>query len=182
MGDTKDTPLAGQRICEYGKAQYQRGLVDDAVHEFTKLLSIDPDNAVAKAFIALPPKEKELEKARKRLDILKEQQMTLTQMMEDVCPYPDDACDYFGTRGSLCEYAVKLYKEGNVDDAKHEFGKLLMLDPENPTAAAYLEHMDGSCLRLSSDLVAVKQEIAMLLLKEKELASHIASVYQMSCE
>lgn len=174
--------MAGRGICEYGKAQYQRGLVDDAVHEFNKLLMVDPGSAVAQAFIALPPIENELKEARKKLGVLRGQEMTLKKMMDDVCPYPDDACEYFGVRGSLCEYAVGLYKEGHVEDAKHEFGKLQMLDPENPTAKEYLEHMDGSCMRLRKDLGAVQREIGELLLKERDVQAYIDSVFQMSCE
>jgi len=37
----------------------------------------------------------------------------------------------------ICEYAETLYKEGRIQEAKHEFEKALIIDPHNETARSY---------------------------------------------
>lgn len=39
----------------------------------------------------------------------------------------------------LCEYALKLYKEGNIDDAVHQLKQALLINPHNSTAKNYLK-------------------------------------------
>ena len=40
--------------------------------------------------------------------------------------------------GYLCEIAVDFYRKGRYEDALSEFKKVLLLDPNNPTAKAYI--------------------------------------------
>src|SRR3989338_6385947 len=42
---------------------------------------------------------------------------------------------------SLCEYAKSLYEQGGIEEAKHEFSKVLIIDPDNATAKRYLQKM-----------------------------------------
>lgn len=53
-------------------------------------------------------------------------------------------CVHTEQRGSLsseflCEYGIELYREGNIQEAAHEFRKALVADPHNSTAKKYLQ-------------------------------------------
>jgi chromosome segregation ATPase len=41
----------------------------------------------------------------------------------------------------LLDYAKKLYEQGDFENAKHEFSKLLVIDPDNKEAREYLKKM-----------------------------------------
>lgn len=41
----------------------------------------------------------------------------------------------------ICEYAKNLYDQGILEEAKHEFSKALIIDPDNTMAKSYLEKM-----------------------------------------
>lgn len=54
-----------------------------------------------------------------------------------ICPAQESdlASDY------LCEYGIKLHKEGNIEDAIHELKKSLIVNPDNCTARNYLRQI-----------------------------------------
>lgn len=54
------------------------------------------------------------------------------------CVYAEE--DYGGAK-FICEYAKALYKQGQIEEAKHEFNKVLIIEPENQTARHYLREM-----------------------------------------
>ncbi|MBN2483339.1 MAG: hypothetical protein JXD21_03975 [Candidatus Omnitrophica bacterium] len=179
----QETPLGAKGICEYALAQYERGVRQDAVHEFNKLLMLDPGNETALAFIQLPPIEDELVKLRERLARQMKKALDIEKQMADVCPYPPDRCDaYFGVRKGLCEYAVSLYKNDKKDDAMNEFKKLQIIDPENETALAYVAHNDGSCERLKEKLDTLRTEISGLRTAEEGLQAKVDATRLLKCE
>jgi len=73
----------------------------------------------------------------------------------------------------ICEYAETLYKEGRIQEAKHEFEKALIIDPHNETARSYLQKMGFG---VNEELKSPKENLNELLgqkdksLQEKEAA------------
>ena len=43
----------------------------------------------------------------------------------------------------LCEYAIKLYNEGDYDDALHEFNKAILIQSDNELAMRYIRLIEG---------------------------------------
>ena len=88
---------------------------------------------------------------------------------------------------SLCEYARALYELGKIEEAKHEFSKVLIIDPDNATAKRYLQKMGlgkedaGKLKALEDSLKAKDQELAKiteeLKLKKEQLSSATAKRY-----
>ncbi|MBU1871586.1 MAG: hypothetical protein KKH80_02160, partial [Candidatus Omnitrophica bacterium] len=54
-----------------------------------------------------------------------------------------DACskEYSSIVDFLCDYAKNLYEKGAVNEAREEFRKVLIIDPDNHTAIKYLKHL-----------------------------------------
>jgi tetratricopeptide (TPR) repeat protein len=68
--------------------------------------------------------------------------------------------------GSLCEHAKVLYDFGETEEARREFNRVLIIDPENAMAKQYLQKMG-----LSKGAQKLKTLEKSLKAKEQELAS-----------
>lgn len=94
--------------------------------------------------------------------------------------------DNYYAAQTLCEYAISLYELGNTEEAKYEFRKVLVIDPENATAKRYLEKIGLSRGEILEERVKVyenalqnkNEEIAALTeeLRLKEIALKNAQV------
>lgn len=121
-------------LCEYAKQRYEEGYRDDAIHEFRKLLLIDPTNQVVRAYLDAPGIEREIGYLRAQIALLTARLNRLDRVVTESCPAKGSS----EAGAVLCDYAKELYEAGYLADAKHEFSKLLMIDPGNKTAEAFL--------------------------------------------
>lgn len=127
------TDLSVKALCEYAKERYDDGFLQDAMHEFSKLLIIDPHNVTALSFLKQPGIEKEMAYLQEQIDFKAAKLNELKKLLDDACG------SYKQGAGVLCEYAQERYSQGHLDDAYHEFSKLLLIDPNNAVAKSFLE-------------------------------------------
>ena len=117
----------------------------------------------------LERKERQVMK-RKQLFVLK---MVLVVLISGAVPEVY-AREGNGAAEALCQYGKRLYKQGDLENAIHEFSKALIVDPENETAKSYLRKMGlaeglysgektdrSRVVQLVRDLRQLKQDIVV---------------------
>ena len=126
--------LGAQFLCEYAVERYKMGDMKDAIHEFNKLLLVDPGNEAARSYLRSPSIDKEIKYLQREI-------ARKTAKLEELRKLITEGCSS-GTSMSaeaLCEYAQERYAQGYMEDAKHEFSKMLIVDPDNQVAKSFLD-------------------------------------------
>ncbi len=90
---------------------------------------------------------------------------TLLLIIVFFCPFQPEACAQKGAYVAefICEYAKNLYDQGILEEAKHEFSKALIIDPDNVMAKSYLKKMglDTGKYQVERPDLAVSQLMVM---------------------
>lgn len=159
--------LSVQALCEYAKERYDDGYLQDAMHEFSKLLIIDPYNVTALSFLKQPGIEKEISYLQEQIDAYTAKLNGLKKLMDDACG------SYKQVAGALCEYAQERYQQGHMEDARHEFSKLLLIDPNNAVAKSFLEKPS-----IEKQVQYLEQRIGYLQVRLENLRSLITTACQ----
>ncbi len=153
--------LGTAALRDYAEERYEAGYRDDAAHEFQKLLLVDPTNPAARAYLDETEVKKEMPYLKKQIAMLTARQKELEKATTQACRVKGD-----GIAGTaLCDYAQELYEAGDREDAKHEFAKLLIIDPRNRTADAFLREPG-----MDKEMESLRQRIAALTARLNELA------------
>lgn len=71
--------------------------------------------------------------------------------------------------GFLCEYAMELYKQGNINDAIYQLKNALALNPEDQTARRYLEKILSEPPALPTKVKKLKQVTQTADSRKKQL-------------
>lgn len=166
-GDNSGT--AAHALCEYAKERYDGGFKSDARHEFQKLLLIDPNNVTARAYLLEPDIHLELQYLQERIDILTVRLTELKRIIGESCETMNSSLVVV----TLCEYAEERYKQGYMDDAKHEFQKLLIMEPNNDVAKAFLDKPS-----IEGEMKYLEYKIGQFTTRRMELEKLIATACQ----
>lgn len=75
--------------------------------------------------------------------------------------YAKDGCESASVK-ALMEYALSLYRAGDYQDARHEFNKCLMIDPDCSVCSDYLE-------KLSAVPAAAPREMPVAVLESQKM-------------
>jgi tetratricopeptide (TPR) repeat protein len=156
-------------LCEYAKERYDGGYKSDARHEFQKLLMIDPNNATAKAYLLEPDIHLEIQYLQERIDSLTARISELKRIIGESCKTMNSSMVVV----TLCEYAEERYKQGYMDDARHEFQKLLIMEPNNDVAKAFLDKPS-----IKGELKYLEYKIEQCTTRRLELEKLILSACQ----
>jgi|GEM_PF-3592760 len=155
---------AVRALCEYAKERYDGGYTADARHEFQKLLLVDPNNVTAKAYLIEPDIKLEIQYLQERIGVLTARLDELKRIISESCKTMNSSM----VVATLCEYAQERYQKGFMEDAKHEFGKLLIMEPNNEVAKAFLDKpsIEGEMKYLTfkiEQFTARRQELEKLI-------------------
>lgn len=156
-------------LCEYAKERYDGGYTSDARHEFQKLLLIDPNNVTAKAYLLEPDIHLEIQYLQERIDSLTVRLNELKRIISESCKTMISSLAVV----TLCEYAEERYKKGYMEDAKHEFRKLLIMEPNNDVAKAFLDRPS-----MEGEIKYLEYKIEQFTTRRLELEKLIATACQ----